>query len=66
MLRKYGYDVRLRQRGFLTPQEVGRVRNAIREGLEDILNEIDKLVLEILGSYSEGEEGILKYLTKTK
>ena len=61
-LRKYGYDTKLKERGFLMPQEVGRVRSAIREALTDILNEIDNLVIKLLGMSSKEETGLLKYL----
>ena len=65
ILRRLGYDVKLRQRGYLMPQEVGRVRSAIREALSDILSEIDRLVIELLGMGSKEETGLLKYISKS-
>lgn len=62
ILRKLGYDAKLRQQGFLMPQEVGRVRTALREALSDILSEIDKLTIEILEMESKEETGLMKYL----
>lgn len=62
ILRKLGYDAKLRQRGFLMPQEVGRIRTALREALSDILSEIDNLVIELLGMGSKEETGLMKYL----
>ena len=64
ILRRLGYDVKLKQRGFLMPQEVGHVRSALREALSDILNEIDGLVVQLLGMGSEEESGLLKYLSR--
>jgi len=62
ILRKLGYDVKLKQRGYLEPQEVGRVRSAIREALSDILREIDNLVIELLGVSSKEETGLSRWL----
>jgi len=59
-----GYDVKLRHHGFLMPREVGRVRTALREALSDILGEIDKLVIELLGMGCKKETGLLKYLRR--
>ncbi len=65
VLKRLGYDVRLRQRGFLTPQEVGRLRSAIREELRDVLDEIDRLVLKILAVEQQEGEGLLRYLKRS-
>ena len=46
------------------PQEVGRVRSAIREALSDILSEIDRLVIEVLRMSNEEKTGLLKYLKR--
>ncbi len=66
ILRRLGYDIKLKQRGSLTPQEVGRLRSVLREALKDILREIDNLVVELLimRMRREGgkETGLLKYL----
>ena len=49
LLSKFGYDARLRERGTLMPQEVARLRQAIRDHLKDVLKEIDDLVIKLLG-----------------
>jgi hypothetical protein len=48
VLHELGYDERLAERGYLTMQEVGKLRAEIRKRLQDILIEIDKLVVELL------------------
>jgi len=48
VLHELGYDERLAERGYLTMQEVGRLRATIRERLRDILIGIDNLVAELL------------------
>jgi len=62
ILRELGYDAKLKQRGYLEPQEVGRVRSAMREALSDILREIDNLVVELLMTSSKEEAGLSKWL----
>ena len=47
LLKKFGYDKRLKERGCLMPQEVARLRKVIKEGLKDLIEEIDKLVMEL-------------------
>ncbi len=65
ILRKFGYDVKLRQRGFLMPQEVGRVRGVVRSEIQDLINEIDSLVKTLLAvESSKGTSGLLKYLRR--
>jgi SAM-dependent methyltransferase len=48
VLHELGYDERLAERGYLTMQEVGRLRATIRERLRDILIGIDNLIAELL------------------
>ncbi len=48
LLARFGYDKKLRERGYLTPNEIGKLRNAIREHLKDILKQIDELVWKLL------------------
>ena len=62
ILRELGYDTKLKQREYLEPQEVGRIRSAIREVLSDILREIDNLVVEVLMTSSREETGLSKWL----
>jgi len=62
ILRDLGYDDELKQRGYLEPQEVGRVRSAMREALSDILRKIDNLVVELLMTSSKEEAGLSKWL----
>lgn len=45
LLKRFGYDARLKSRGYLTPQEVGRLRSAVRDALEDLLSRINELVI---------------------
>jgi len=47
LLKEYGYDKKLKEHGTLLPQEVGRLRSAIREEIKDILDQIDELVLQL-------------------
>ena len=61
ILRELGYDTKLKQRGFLMPQEVGRLRSALREELNEILNDIDSLVIELLSTGGK-ESGLEKFL----
>ncbi len=64
------YDAKLEQQGFLTPQEVGRLRGALREALSDIIREIDSLTVELLktgAAREKGKEaGLLKFLKANK
>jgi hypothetical protein len=63
------YDAKLEQRGFLTPQEVGRLRAALREALADIIREIDSLTVELLKTAvrEKGKKaGLLKFLKANK
>lgn len=62
LLRGFGYDARLKSRGYLTPQEVGRLRSAVRDALGNLLSEIDGLVTEILGGLGGGREGLLRWI----
>ncbi len=65
ILKKFGYDAKLKQRGFLMPQEVGRVRGAIRSEIQELINEIDLLVQTLLAiESSKGLGGLLKYFKK--
>ena len=65
ILKKFGYDAKLKQRGFLMPQEVGRVRGAIRNEIQELINEIDSLVQTLLAiESSKGLGGLLKYLKR--
>jgi hypothetical protein len=54
ILREYGYDERLKERGALLPQEVATVRRRLREELESLLEEIDALVVELLEGAGQG------------
>jgi len=56
LLAKFGYDEKLRERGTLMPQEVARLRQAIRDHLRSILEEIDDLVGELLGGSVKSRE----------
>jgi len=47
LLVKFGYDKKLKNRGCLMPQEIARLRGALREELKDTIKEIDKLVIEL-------------------
>jgi len=49
LMSEYKYDERLRERGCLTPREVGRLRAAIRDELNDLLRQIDDAFRELLG-----------------
>jgi hypothetical protein len=49
ILRKHGYDVKLTERGTLMPQEVATVRGELRDELRGLLEQIDSLVLKLLG-----------------
>ena len=51
ILKEYGYDRKLEERGVLTPHEVGTVRKRIKSRLKDIIDQIDSLVLKLF----EGE-----------
>jgi len=62
VLERLGYNARLRERGFLEPQEVGRLRSAIREEVGDVLEEIDTLTLQLLASPAPPGEGLLRFL----
>lgn len=62
ILRRSGYDAKLKQRGFLMPQEIGRVRSAIREALSEVIDEIDSLVIKLFEIGSRNENGLLRYL----
>jgi len=46
---------------FLNTQEVDRVRGAVHEALSGILNEADRLVVELLRMSKNEETGLLKY-----
>ncbi len=48
LLSELGYEKKLRERGYLLPNEVGRLRQKIREQLGEILQEIDELTRQIL------------------
>jgi hypothetical protein len=54
ILREYGYDKRLEERGILLPQEVATVRRRLREELGGLLEEIDALVVELLEGAGQG------------
>jgi hypothetical protein len=54
ILREYGYDERLKERGVLLPQEVATVRRRLREELGGLLEEIDALVVELLEGAEQG------------
>jgi hypothetical protein len=54
ILREYGYDERLKERGALLPQEVATVRRRLREELGGLLEEIDALVVELLEGAGQG------------
>ncbi|MCE4612758.1 MAG: hypothetical protein F7C07_02865 [Desulfurococcales archaeon] len=56
-----GYDKKLGERGTLTPQEVARLRKAIRDSLSDILKEIDDLVVKLL---AEGVKTLSRTLSQ--
>jgi len=63
-----GYDKKLRERGVLTPQEVGTLRKDIRNHLRDIIQQIDDLVIELLKtsvSKNTGAGSLDKYFKKT-
>lgn len=62
LLKRFGYDARLKSRGYLTPQEVGRLRSAVRDALEDLLSRINELVIEILSGQGGRREGILMWI----
>ena len=47
------------------PQEVGRVRSAIRKAISNILSEIDSLVIRLFEAASRNEDGLLEYLKGT-
>lgn len=53
ILKEYGYDEKLKERGALLPQEVAIVRRKLRERLRDLISQIDALVLELLKGVSE-------------
>ncbi|AKG38298.1 hypothetical protein MA03_02010 [Infirmifilum uzonense] len=59
VLQSLGYDESLAERSYLTPQEMGRLRATIRENLRDLLNEIDRLVVELLSV--KGTNTLLDY-----
>jgi hypothetical protein len=48
VLKEYGYDERLKERGVLLPQEVATVRRRLREKLEDLLTQMDDLTIKLL------------------
>jgi SAM-dependent methyltransferase len=54
ILREYGYDERLKERGVLLPQEVATVRRRLREELGGLLEEMDALVVELLEGVGQG------------
>jgi len=56
LLAEFGYDEKLRERGTLMPQEVARLRQAIRDNLESILEEIDDLVGKLLSESVKSRE----------
>lgn len=65
LLAKFGYDKKLKEHGTLTPQEVGRLRQAIRDHLKDVLKEIDDLVVKLLVESVKADskaQGIDKWL----
>jgi hypothetical protein len=62
LLKELGYDEKLAERGYLTPNEVGRLRDAVREELRDSLEEINKLTVELLGTRPTGKGGLFDYL----
>lgn len=62
LLKRFGYDARLRERGYLLPQEVGRLRSVMRAHLEDILSRINKLTTQILSNQGGKSEGIIKWI----
>ncbi len=67
LLSARGYDKRLKERGVLTPQEVGILRRDIRERLRDIIQQIDDLVIEIFKEGASGDTGsgaLFKYVKK--
>jgi hypothetical protein len=67
LLSARGYDKRLKERGVLTPQEVGILRRDIRERLRDIVQQIDDLVIEIFKEGASGDTGsgaLFKYVKK--
>ena len=54
ILKEYGYDRRLEERGVLLPQEVATVRRRLREELGSLLEEIDALVVKLLEGAGQG------------
>jgi hypothetical protein len=54
ILKEYGYNERLKERGVLLPQEVATVRRRLREELGGLLEEIDALVVELLEGAEQG------------
>ncbi|MCC6005088.1 MAG: hypothetical protein LM590_12200 [Thermofilum sp.] len=54
ILKEYGYDKRLKERGVLLPQEVATVRRRLREDLGSLLEEIDALVVKLLEGAGQG------------
>jgi hypothetical protein len=67
-LNKRSYDRRLREKGVLTPQEVGTIRRDIRNHLRDIIQQIDDLVIELFKTSvtkNTGARSLDKYYKKT-
>ena len=61
-LRELGLEGQLKEQGYLTPNQVGRLRDAIREVLGELLDEIDELVAQLLGSASNRRAGLSKFM----
>ena len=64
VLRECGCGDELGRGGFLTPQEVGRVRRALREALSDPLSEVDRLAAQLLETGGGEGAGLLRYLSR--
>lgn len=62
LLGELDYDRRLRERGALTPQEVARLRQRIREELGSLIDEIDEITARLLSSRPDRNVGLLAWL----
>ena len=62
-LRKLGLEGQLKNQGYLTPNQVGRLRREIRNAISDVLEEIDKLVDQLLRDASNRKVGLSKFMT---
>jgi hypothetical protein len=61
VLKEYGYNEKLKERGVLMPQEVAIVRKHIRDELQSLLSQIDDLVTELLKN-ADQDSNISRYL----